>query len=113
MIFCKYEENIIFNQKNKTFIPLCMYTAYCIKMGLVLVQRLERKFIFTLLIEQKGITFDHDFSYSFPLFSSLLKKEGREKKNQVSKIVIKSHAFLLDHIIGVFFTNFSSNKNFN
>jgi hypothetical protein len=30
-------------------------------------------------IEQKGITFDHNFGYSFPLFSSLLKKEGRRK----------------------------------
>ena len=38
--------------------------------------------------EQKGITFDHDFSYSFTLFSSLLKKEGRRTG--------KIHAFLLD-----------------
>ena len=30
-------------------------------------------------IKQKGMTFDHDFGYSFPLFSSLLKKEGRRK----------------------------------
>ena len=30
-------------------------------------------------IEQKGMTFDYDFGYSFPLFSSLLKKEGRRK----------------------------------
>ena len=47
-------------------------------------------------IEQKGMTFDHDFGYSFPLSFSLLKKEGREKKNEVAKIMIKSHAFLLD-----------------
>ena len=32
-------------------------------------------------IEQKGMTFDHYFGYSFPLFSSLLNKEGREKVN--------------------------------
>jgi len=25
-------------------------------------------------IEQKGMTFDHDFGYSFPLFSALLNK---------------------------------------
>ena len=31
-------------------------------------------------IEQKGITFDHDFGYSLPLFSSLLKKREEEKK---------------------------------
>ena len=42
------------------------------------------------------MTFDHDFGYSFPLFSSLREKEGREKENEVAKILIKSHAFLLD-----------------
>jgi hypothetical protein len=31
-------------------------------------------------IEQKGMTFDHDFGYSFPLFSSLLQKEGSWRK---------------------------------
>ena len=40
--------------------------------------------------------FDHDFCYSFPLFSSLLKKREEEKENLVAKLVIKSHAFLLD-----------------
>jgi hypothetical protein len=30
-------------------------------------------------MEQKGMTFDHDFSYHLPLFSSFLKKEGRRK----------------------------------
>ena len=42
------------------------------------------------------MTFDHDFGYSFPLFSSPLKKRDDEKKNEVAKIVIKSHAVLLD-----------------
>ena len=32
----------------------------------------------------------------FSPLPSLLKQEGREKKNEVAKIVIKSHAFLLD-----------------
>ena len=49
------------------------------------------------MIEQKGMTFDHDFAYSFPLFSSLLKKREEEKENELAKIVIKGHAFLLDH----------------
>ena len=49
-------------------------------------------------IEQKGMTFDHDFGYSFPFFSSLLKKK-EEKENEIEKIVIKGHAFLLDHFI--------------
>ena len=39
-------------------------------------------------IDQKDITFDHDFGYSFPLFSSLLIKEGRKKNNEEAKIVI-------------------------
>ena len=46
------------------------------------------------LIEQKGMTFDHDFGYFF--FSSFLKKEERRKGEWLAKIVIKSHAFLLD-----------------
>ena len=49
-------------------------------------------------IEQKGMTFDHVFGYSIPLFSSLLKKEGRRKGELIAKIVIKSHAFLLDRL---------------
>ena len=48
------------------------------------------------LIEQKGMTFDHDFGNSFTLFSSLLTKEGRRKGEWLAKIMIKSHAFLLD-----------------
>jgi hypothetical protein len=31
------------------------------------------------MIEQKGMTFDQDFVFSFPLFTFLLKKEGRRK----------------------------------
>ena len=51
------------------------------------------------LIDQKGMTFDHDFGYSFPLFQSLLEKQGRRKGECILKIVIKNHAFLLDLII--------------
>ena len=36
-----------------------------------------------------GMKFDHDFGYSFPLFSSHIKKE----KGELAKIVIKTHAF--------------------
>ena len=42
------------------------------------------------------MTFDHEFGYSIPLFSSLLKKREEEKENELSKIAIKGHAFLLD-----------------
>ena len=49
------------------------------------------------MIEQKGITFDHEFGYSFPLFSSLLKKEGRTKGELISRI--KIHAFLLTLVL--------------
>ena len=37
-------------------------------------------------IERKGMPFDNDFCYSFPLFTSLLKKEGRRKGESGSKI---------------------------
>ena len=36
-------------------------------------------------IEQKGMTFDHDFVYYFHLFSSLLKIEGRRKGERIAK----------------------------
>ena len=45
------------------------------------------------------MTIDHDFGYSLPLFSFLLKKEGRIKGEWLAKIVIKSHTFLLDLLI--------------
>ena len=54
------------------------------------------------MMELKGMTFDHDFWLLHTSFLFLLKKEGREKENEVATIVIKSHAFLLDH--------FESNK---
>jgi hypothetical protein len=34
------------------------------------------------------MNFDHDFGYSFPLSSSLLKKREEEKENELAKIVI-------------------------
>ena len=46
------------------------------------------------LMEKKGMTFDHNFSTSFSFFLQLQKKEGREKKNKVARIVIKRHTFL-------------------
>ena len=52
--------------------------------------------IFLEKIAQKGMTFDHDLVISFPLFSFLLKKEGRRQGKWIAKVVIKSHAFLLD-----------------
>ena len=42
------------------------------------------------------MTFDHDIGYSFPLFSYLLKNEGRRKWESIAKIIIKGHAFLFD-----------------
>ena len=33
-------------------------------------------------IEQKGMTLDHNFGYSFPLFSCLLKKREEEKDSE-------------------------------
>ena len=42
------------------------------------------------------MTFDHDFGFYSP-FLLPPKKLGKRKKNELSKITIKSHAFLLDH----------------
>ena len=39
----------------------------------------------SITIEQKGMTFDQDFGYSFPIFSSLLKNEGKRKGEWSSK----------------------------
>ena len=50
-------------------------------------------------IEHKGMTFDHDRCYAFPLSSSFLKKREEEKENELAKIVIKVHAFLLDLLL--------------
>ena len=44
------------------------------------------------MIEQKCMTFDHDFGYSFPFISSLLKK-GRKKKNELQKSLSKVMPF--------------------
>ena len=37
------------------------------------------------MILQEGMTFYNDFGYSFPLFSSLLKKEEGKKRRMNSK----------------------------
>ena len=44
------------------------------------------------------MTKNHNFCYSFPLLSSLLKK-GKNKRRMNSKIVILGHAVLLDQRI--------------
>ena len=38
-----------------------------------------------MMIEQKGMTFYHDFGYSFTLFTYFLKKEEEEKENEKKK----------------------------
>ena len=53
-----------------------------------------------LWIEHKGMTFDRDYGYSFPLFSSSSKKRGKSKGEWIAKIEFKSHAFLLDQYCG-------------
>ena len=58
--------------------------------------------LYVLTMERKGMTFENDFCYFILSFSSLLRKEEREKENEVAKIVIKSHTFLFhrfdDHL---------------
>ena len=43
------------------------------------------------------MTFDNNFGYFFPFSLPPSKEREEEKENEVAKIVIKSHAFLLDH----------------
>ena len=52
--------------------------------------------IHNTLIEQNGMTIDHNFGYSFTILFSLLIKEERRKGEWLAKIVIKNHAFLLE-----------------
>ena len=51
-------------------------------------------------IEQKGMTLDHDFCYSFSFSSSLffMGKRNEEENNQSRGQMVKSHAFLLDFL---------------
>ena len=45
------------------------------------------------MIEQKGMTSNHDFGYSFPLFSSLLKKQKRRMNNKNFKYCLSARSF--------------------
>ena len=50
----------------------------------------------SLKIEQKGMTFNHVFCYFILLFSSLF-LGGKRKGKRITKVLVKSHTFLLDH----------------
>ena len=56
-------------------------------------------------IEQKGMPVDHDFCCSFSFSSSLFFQEGREKGKILTKVVVKSHAFLLDQSLSIIYGN--------
>ena len=43
--------------------------------------------------------FYHDFGYSFPLFSSLLKKSEEEKENELAKIMIMPFCLIFETLI--------------
>ena len=45
----------------------------------------DHDFGYSFHIEQKGMPFDHNFGYSFSLFSSLLKESVEEKENELEK----------------------------
>ena len=48
------------------------------------------------------MTFDHDFCYSFPLFSSLLKKKKRKgEKNRDQKSCLSARSYMNTHIFFV------------
>ena len=54
------------------------------------------KFFLPLKIEQKGITFVHDFGYSFPLYFFPPKKGWTRKGEWISKNRYITHVFVLD-----------------
>ena len=92
----KCAETYIQGIRNRKMLLFCFIDYFIIIIiATVINARVPIKYA---VMEQKGMTFDHDFSYYILLFSSLLKKEGREKENEVAKIVIKSHAFLFHHM---------------
>ena len=51
----------------------------------LLLLKAGKKTVF-YMIEQKGMTFDHNFGYSFPLFSFLLKQREKENENELQKL---------------------------
>ena len=68
--------------------PFCWHTNYGLLYNPLVFKR----------IEQKGMTFDLDFCSSFSFSSFLFFKEGRDNRKRITKVVVKSHAFLLDHL---------------
>ena len=92
----------------------CLYLSILFSIYLsnslsLIILRLKENFI---AMKLKGMTFDHDFCYFILLFSSLLKKEGREKENDVAKIVIKSHTFLFHLHSTIYWYIYNSKKNY-
>ena len=51
---------------------------------------------FLFKIEQKGMTFDHDFMLFVLLFFFPLFRREEKKGKRITKVVVKSHAFLFD-----------------
>ena len=73
--------------------PLWHFEFQCI-FRWIRIQKIQIRWL-KYEIEQKGMTFDHDFCYSFSFSSSLFFKEGREKGKIITKLMVKIHAFLL------------------
>ena len=65
-----------------------------LRVGYGVIQKGQNKiYLWIRMIEQKALFFNHDFGYSFPLFSSLLIKEGRRKGEWITKVVFKTMPF--------------------
>ena len=57
---------------------------------------MSKNMFFIKVIEQKGMNSDHYFCYSLSFFFiSLFVQERREKGKIITKVVVKSHTFLL------------------
>ena len=78
-----------------TFVILVLFTVF----RLLINNRILKTMLLRVLnfwdliwIQQKGKTFDHDFCFFFLLFF----RREEKKRKRMTKVVVKSYAFLLD-----------------
>ena len=79
---------------------ICFYYCNLIKSKDAIVLHIYRLLLILQdvcnVIEQKGMTLNQNFCYSFSFSSSIFFQDGRENGNRITKVVILNHAFLLD-----------------
>ena len=96
----KYQTCIVFVKvmvaRLHAFLRACLNacTFECMStMHVFMLSNNDKIMTFLRRTKLKGMTFDHDFGYSFLFSLPSLKKVGIEKENELAKILIKSHAY--------------------